>query len=182
MRESGCLGPRPKLNLPKLLRMFGRLVGVESPDNLQVSLWVLAGPQEWPEADLFTPVIEEAEEDGRFGCAGDVIEATFPVVNPAARTLRRNAEDEFIAPAEFLDGLFDHVEVGRTVNGDPPQGGKEPAIRKAKEGVLGHPVGAHPYRSNEDHAEYKIPVGGVGRADDHEFWNVRQNAHRSPAE
>ena len=112
------------------------------------------------------------DDDGNPCVFGDVIEAALPFHYLVARALGGDGQDEFFRLVAHLHHLLHQSGGFFSIHGNPAAVAEEPAHRKAEQFCLAHKVDV--CAQAEDHAQEKekVPVGGVRRADQHEFREV----------
>lgn len=134
------------------------------------------------DAYRFRTVIEPDGNDRGARSHRDVIEPGPPFVHEFSRSFRRERQNPAVVGVERFDLDRDSVLTHYALHWDPTEPAHYPADGRAEERMFRKESEANAKREQADDAEWKIPVGRVGRDDDNHLRKVWQLALNFPAE
>lgn len=126
-------------------------------------------------------IIGAGADDRYPGAKRYLVESGLPSGRPVASPLGGNDENEVILEADLLDDLADQILRRAAVDRNPAERPHEATQRAAEQALLAdepRPVTLCMNRSDE---HCKVPIAGVGSADDDELAGFRDGTVCSPA-
>ena len=118
------------------------------------------------DADLARRVVDVGQGHGNARCEGDPVEARFPVVGTAARTLGRQRQAEFPPDGKLPFDLLDKAARLTAVHRDPTPADEERRKRPAGQRVLADEADRDADHRLGEEADDRVPVRRVRIEDD----------------
>lgn len=162
-----------------MLAPFRRIVVANSRHILRL---VAGERQPGVDADLAPRIIDEGQAQRHAGRDRDAVEAGFPVIDLAARALRRDGQVQAFIPREGLDEAIHETGALAPIHRDAAKTAEEGAERRAEKRVLADEADRGGDGEARQDADDEIPIGRVRVDDHHRLRHGRRNEQHAPSE